>query len=56
MEDCEFASGFGEEHVVLHNPSVKNQRFLTAPFTQGSHRHYRAGVGNGHLWEEGESL
>ena len=23
-------------HSVLHNPSVKNQRFLTAPFTQGS--------------------
>ena len=33
----EFASAFGE-YVKLYrnNPSVKNHRFLTAPFTQGS--------------------
>ena len=31
-----FALDFVDTEMVLHNPSVKNQRFLTAPFTQGS--------------------
>ena len=31
-----FALAYNGKKHILHNPSVKNQRFLTAPFTQGS--------------------
>ena len=37
------------DKLVLHNPSVKNQRFLTAPFTQGSLGRSRASASRNDL-------
>ena len=41
-----YAGIYANSKLFPHNPSVKNQRFLTAPFTQGSLGRSRASTPN----------